>query len=222
MLIHKRTICLLLVTAGLLGPGCALNSDRLALEKQLRKKEAQVRDLTSRLNETEQLLADQDKELSAIRNRKPSSVSLASASNQGGPVAPEVSAAFGSVVDLRIHELTSGIVDPEAAEPVLNLVVQPLDSEGELVKVAGELTVRVSSASDVGAPRQLVSKKFSVTDSRRLWTRGLVASGFSIQSPLPAEQLTATMHSENGQVIAEVTLDLGLDRQYTASLSVTP
>lgn len=199
-----------------------MNNDKLALEKQLRKKEVQVRELTARLNETEQMLADQDKELSAVRNRKPSSVSLASATNQSGQTAPEVSAAFGSVVDLRIHKLTTGIVDPEAAEPVLNLVVQPLDSDGELVKVAGELQVRVSSASDAGAPQLLVSKKFSVTDSRRLWNRGLVASGFSIQIPLPGDQLKAILHSEDRQLIAEVTLDLGLDRQYDASLAVTP
>lgn len=214
MRIFTVTRFLSLLFVGMAAGGCALNDDRVAIENQLREQEQTIRELSDMLEESEQLLADQDRQLAVLRDDIHSSTRLVSASNAD---TEESKAAWGSVVDLQIHELTSGLVGQDGPEPVLNLVLQPLDSEGEVVKVSGGIVVRVSALSVEKPAREVFARKFTLTESRRLWTRGLVSTGFHIRLPLSSSQLNELQKTASGRILVEAGLDLGGERQYSGN-----
>ncbi|MEQ9411372.1 MAG: hypothetical protein RIK87_26900 [Fuerstiella sp.] len=209
------------VLCGCLMPtGCALNGNRVALESQLREREATIRDLQTEVAETERLLADQDREIQVLRN-----TAVQKPLNRGGvstvSSSVETRTAWGSVTSLRIHRLTSGIVRDEDGQPTqVNVVVQPLDQDGELVKVAGGLQVTVSQVTADGEPVRLISRKFTMTESRSLWTRGLVSSGFHIQLPLPVADGVSD-DATTRKLLISTTLTLNSERSYSTSELIT-
>lgn len=170
------------------------------------------------------MLADQDRELAAARNQR----SRSSSGNivQAGKVSVvsqsvEQQVAWGSVSSLELHKLTSGLTgQSESGEVQLNLVLQPLDGDGELVKVAGELTVNAAAIGDDGVTRDLVTRDYSITKSRELWTRGFVSTGFHVTVALPGEALALVKKAEN--VLVTASLKLGPDRVYTVSELLPP
>ena len=122
----------------------------------------------------------------------------------------EVQAAWASVASIQIHPLLSGLLIDDS-EPTVNLIVQPLDSDGEVVKVAGELTITIASVDSSGESQRLTRQQFTISDSRSLWSRSLVASGFHLKITLPEAPETLT------ELLATVELNLGVDRSYTDS-----
>ncbi|MEZ6130099.1 MAG: hypothetical protein R3C59_15550 [Planctomycetaceae bacterium] len=199
--------------------GCRSDAQHVAVENQLRAQEADLRRLRSKVTETEQLLADQDQELQALRQNRgerPASVFSEAGQTTVVSAAAEVQVAWGSVTSLRIHELTSGLTPAvDDAEREMNVVLQPLDEDSELVKVAGDLEVHVSAVQDNGQTVELASRSYSITDSRRLWTRGLVSSGFHVQLPIPAADIQKI--ASDGQILVAATLRLGPERSFSTS-----
>lgn len=197
--------------------GCALNDDRVAIESQLRRNEQTIRELKTALAESERHLADQDRELTALRDQDTNSTRLIAASHGASE---EMKAAWGSVVAFGIHELTSGLVVDNGGGATLNLVLQPLDSQDEAVKVAGDITIRVSVISGGEPPAELLNKQFSLTDSRRLWSRGLVSTGFHVPVSMSASQLAAAQQSSQAKLYVQASLDLGGQRVYSDSMEI--
>ena len=203
---HNPVVPLLLA---LLFSGCAGEHERIVLEKKLRSQESRIRDLEQEARRTEQLLADQDKELAAARsphtaNRTPDgNIKTISATT-------ESAAAWGSVTAVAIHRLTSGLVsDSERTE--INVVIQPLDDDGELVKVAGQLKVTAAVVNSDGAPTVVAVREITMTESRKLWTRTLVSSGFHVQ-------LTASDAIQpDTNVVLSAVLSLGQGRTFSTS-----
>ena len=124
--------------------------------------------------------------------------------------------AWGSVESLKIHTLTSGLMPASGQNSrLMNVVLQPLDDEGELVKVAGQLQVHVAAVQPDGKTIALASENYSITESRRLWSRGLVSSGFYVQLRISAEDWQKSTGSN--QLLVTATLELGRDRIYKTS-----
>ncbi len=199
--------------------GCQADSRQAALESQLRGSEATIRQLENELDENKQLLAEQDRELAVARSRF---------EGRGGGVATragkvstvgftdEQQVAFGSVASLQIHKLTSGIipsVDRNGSR--LNVVLQPLDGEGELVKVAGQLTVNASVVAADGNSKELIQRKYSITEGRQIWVRNLVSSGFHVTLELPSEASGLTAAAD--KLLVTAALQLSPDRVYRTS-----
>ncbi|MEZ6063182.1 MAG: hypothetical protein R3C19_22785 [Planctomycetaceae bacterium] len=188
--------------------GCGFSRQEV-LETRLREHQASIRRLESELAESKKIVAKQDRDLLALRNLPTSDpeqsgvISLASA---GRPV----TAAWGSATQIRIHGLTAGILRPEDGGPAtLNVVVQPLDEDSEVVKAAGELTVTLSTlpGAEPSSPT-IAERRLSITECRSTWSRGLIASGFHLQIPIPE---AALLPSRGRQVLVTATLDLGGD-----------
>ena len=119
-----NTLRLQLVALSLFAaPGCAMNGDKVAVESELRNKEATIRHLEKRVTESERMLADQDREIETLRSTtvghtkaaKPGKDSPITFSNVSSTT--ETSTAWGSVTSVRIHTLTSGIVKDPDGEP---------------------------------------------------------------------------------------------------------
>lgn len=215
--LNARRVCLLSLL--IFAVGCQSQPKHAALERQMREREGKIRNLEQQLANSEKLLADQDQELAALRDSSARDASdsihaVSHAKVVSGP--EETQVAWGSVDSLKIHTLTSGLM-PASTQPgrLMNVVLQPLDDEGELVKVAGQLQVHVAAVQPDGRTVVLASEDYSITDSRRLWSRGLVSSGFHVQLNIPAEdwqQLTDT-----DQLLVTATLKLGGDRIFKTS-----
>ena len=111
---------------------------------------------------------------------------------------------------VAIHRLTSGLVsDSERTE--INVVIQPLDDDGELVKVAGQLKVTAAVVNSDGAPTVVAVREITMTESRKLWTRTLVSSGFHVQ-------LTASDAIQpDTNVVLSAVLSLGQGRTFSTS-----
>jgi len=203
--------------------GCAMSGRQEALEVRLREHESTIRDLQSQITEAERTLAEQDQELVVERNRvsqnsdsgSPNDAFLSTGVTQAA-FTPEVEAAWGSVASIRIHRLTSGVMPADReSERTLNVVVQSLDSNGELVKTAGTLTLTVSIVAADGTTQQIADNSYSITECRRLWTRSFVAPGFHMQIPLGAE--SSVVPSEDDKILITATLNLGHNRDFSTS-----
>ena len=216
MLGNNYYLCWLIV--GVFACGCASDREQVALENQLRLQEDSIRRLTEQVETTKRQLAAQDLELLALRASGTSSgVTLASGTTSRNPT-PETEVAWGSVVDISIHELTSGILTSEDGRSIANIVIQPLDQEGEIVKVAGELSVQVIGVEgNVETGSKLGGQEFSITQSRDLWARGLISSGFHVDIPIDR---TATEISDLDEVRVTATLKLGPDRIYSDTVVI--
>jgi hypothetical protein len=199
--------------------GCASNGDKVAVETELRHKEATIRSLENRVAESEKLLADQDHEIETLRTTvtaKPGRKTGSGFATVSSAV--ESQAAWGSVASVRIHKLTCGIVkDADGNSRSLNVVLQPLDDDNELVKVAAELKVTASIIAADGSTTPLVTKSFDLTESRRLWSRGLVSSGFHIQLPLAAIDAATLQSDEVTKLLVHATMELSPDRVYSTT-----
>lgn len=199
--------------------GCQSQKQHLALERQMRDREATIRSLEQQLTHSEKLLADQDQELVALRdNQQDSAAGPVRPASSGTAVASteETQVAWGSVKSLRIHTLTSGLMPASGQDGRrMNVVLQPLDDDGELVKVAGQLQIYLATVQPDGKTVPLAEKNYSLTDSRRLWSRGLVSSGFHAQLPISAEDWQTAAGTD--QLLVTATLQLGPDRVFKTS-----
>lgn len=195
--------------------GCQSESRHSALESQLRDHEATIRELQADVEQAETLLAEQDRELRVARTSATKSRSgniIAAGKTSAVPFASEAELAWGSVRSLQLHQLTSGLLpSAEKGGSELNLIWQPLDEDGEVVKVAGDLEVHASTVGADGVTQEIATREYSITDSRLLWSRGLVSSGFHVTLPIPTPP-TTTDH-----VLVSAVLNLGPDRNYKAS-----
>lgn len=198
--------------------GCQSGSQHASLEQEARQQSQLIRQLENQVEQTESLLAQQDLEIQALREREAGGIVTVAAKGTTGTshaAAHEVIASWGSVSSLRIHQLTSGL-SPDESNPSIQIVMQPLDQDNELVKVAAEISISAALISADGIPQPASTHSLSITESRKAWTRGLVSSGFHVQVPLDVEVWRAAKH-QNRQLLVTATLNLGADRVYTAT-----
>lgn len=184
--------------------GCSL-SDRHQLESSLRQSESSIRRLERELSSARQQLHDQENELQALKEEAGGPGMHTASSSR--PLETEV--AWGAVDRLRIHQLASGILSESDGRLTLNLTIQPLDEDGEVVKVSGELLIRVQQP---GEPELLSERTLTPLESRDAWASGIVARGYQLEVPLP-ENLSG-VDDPNAQLLVTAQLSLGRDRKF--------
>ena len=194
--------------------GCQSGSKQAAIEVESRNQSQTIRELESKVVEAERLLAQQDRELKALRDNMSNDIVTISATRPHA-VADEMLANWGGVSAVEIHRLTSG-VSAVGVPPAIHVVLQPVDSDREVIKVAGEITLTASLVNDEGVPESVGSLELSITDSRKAWNSGLVSSGFSINLPLEQDVWNA-VRNNGRQLVVTASLDLGASRTYSAT-----
>lgn len=210
--------------------GCRSTESFAKLEQELRGQEAQVRALQSQVAQSDQQLQDQDQQLAA--HRMPSSglapgsqfamvsQSAGMLSDDARQIPEEVLAAWGSVKRLQIQKLVSGILW-DSGQPVLHVVIRPVDADGELCKVAGQLSVKAKTVSGDANANPVVDHSWTITESRDLWTSAFVSSGFHARVPITDERVVRNAR----QLVVTATLKLGQGRDFevteTINLPVT-
>ena len=187
--------------------GCSVTG-RNQLESSLRQHEARMRNLEEQLAAAKNQLRDQEDELLVLRQPAATSVFQTTSSSR----MPETAVAWGSVRKLRIHSLASGILRSVDNKIAVNIIIQPLDHDGEVVKVAGELSVRVQLPGETSL---LTEVTVSSLESRSAWSNGFVARGFLVQIPLKSK--TAADLNPDSEILVTASLDLGGDRRFKAT-----
>ncbi|MEO2031426.1 MAG: hypothetical protein ABGZ35_05020 [Planctomycetaceae bacterium] len=206
-LFNVQILPLFIVGGLILVAGCHLTG-RDRLESSLRQHEAGIRALERQLATARKQLRDQEDELLALKQTKhESSIHMAASSKT-----LETAVAWGSIRKLRIHSLASGVLKSADDKLVVSVVVQPLDGDGEVVKVAGELSVRLQLPGETSL---LAETAATSLESRSLWRSGLVTRGFQVEIPL--EQDAGATPQPHGEILVTATLNLGGDRRFTTS-----
>ena len=191
--------------------GCSLTSQEQP-EAVLRRNELTIRNLQRELDFANEQLRDQERELLALK-REPKDPRFRAASSVR---AAETMVAWGIVSALRLHKLTSGILNTPGGGHELHAVLQPVDGNGEVVKVAGELRLGVQHP---GHTRMLAELNITPLESRHLWSTGLIARGFYVQIPFESEVAADLMPGD--RVIVSATLDLGDGRRFETTELLT-
>lgn len=201
---------LILVTATsgmLLLSGCSL-AKRDQIEAGLRKSEASIRHLEQKLAIAESQLLDQESELQVLRDT-PDEAPFHRASSSR---ALEAEVAWGSVKQIRVHALASGVLRLESGGLKVNAVIQPLDSDGEVLKVAGDLDIKVQIPGETAFLAEIVH---TALESRNAWSNGIVARGFQFQIELPQE--AAEQLQPDAEVLVTANLRLDETREFKAT-----
>ncbi len=190
--------------------GCQSGADVARLEAETRSLSAELNRLQTKLDSSQRLLQEQDAEIVRLRSDS-SPITLVSGSEV--PSNLEENAAWSRVVGVDIHRLTSAITLDEHDVAHAHLVIQPVDRDGEPVKIAGRLKV---SLQDAGNQMQKTwQKSLTLTECRQAWRSGLVSAGFYVSIPLgDMTDLPATL-----KVDAEFDLGNGSRFETTEELS---
>jgi hypothetical protein len=187
--------------------GCSLTGQH-RLEASLRQSETSIRQLEQELATAKRQLHDQEDELQALKTPTTESPFHSASSSR----TLEAAVAWGAVNQLRVHSLASGILRADDGGLAVNLIVQPLDRDGEVVKVAGELTIQLQRP---GKTTLLAETTVTPLESRSAWTNGIIARGFQVEMPLP--KAADTSLEPDSKVLVTATLNLGHDRQFQAT-----
>ena len=206
-LLHVQILPLVIIGGLILFTGCSLTG-RDRLESRLRQHEAGIRELERQLATAGKQLRDQEDELLALQQAaNESSIHMASSSKS-----LETAVAWGSVRKLRIHSLASGVLRSGDDKLAVNVIVQPLDGDGEVVKVAGELSIRLQRPGETSL---LAETALTSLESRSAWSNGFVARGFQLEIPLQLD--AAATPQPNSEILLTAALQLGDDRRFTTS-----
>jgi hypothetical protein len=169
-----------LVLLGLLFaiPGCLpRNSSVDLLHARLRQNEEQMAEMQASLESSQSQLKTARREIDALRTE------IAEAGQSHA--SPEQIAAMVHVARIEVQPwLTGGIdQDEEPGDDALVVQFMPRDGDGEIVKLPGDVTIRLT---DPGAPdgEQTVGTwTFTPEECRDAWIRGWLGGGYQFTLP---------------------------------------
>jgi hypothetical protein len=173
------------------------------LESELRTRENQLYDVKSELARSEAQNAALVRELTAVRQNGPASIT------------PEQASQTYTLKDIVLGRGTGGYDDDDLpGDEALQVVVEPRDGDSQAIKAPGTLHVEALEISPEGLKAPISAWDIPPERLRRSWRSGLLSSGYILV--LPWQQWPA---SEKIRVVARFTLMDG--RMFEADKDVT-
>ncbi len=150
-----------LALAGCVGP--SKSSPTANMQKQVSALEAQVAQLQQRVANQEETIENQRKQIASLQELGP---------NRPLRLAPLEGIRFASL---------SGGYDPtgNGADQGVVLYVQPYDADGNAIKAAGDLTVRLFNLNDPAGPQLIAQYEWNSDQLRRIWNDRFMTGHFS-------------------------------------------
>jgi outer membrane murein-binding lipoprotein Lpp len=147
--------------AGCVGPGKP--SPVASMQKQVLALEAQVSQLQQRVANQEETIEDQRKQITDLQELGP---------NRPLRLAPLEGIRFASL---------SGGYDPTGSgnDQGIVLYVQPYDADGDAIKAAGDLSVRLFNLNDPAGPQLISQCTWNAEQLRKMWNQLLMTGHFS-------------------------------------------
>ena len=186
---HVRVALFAICASLLCGVGCQSAAVRRAegLEARLRSQEESLDRLSASLEKVE---SDRDvarREASILRDElvklQPSTEIIQTAHSTA------------RIDRIEVVPLLSGGLDRDdiPGDEQISLLIAPKDSSGEIHRVSGELSVRLTDISRPAGSEEIVTANFSNAESGSLWHNGIVGRGFRVLIPLPEELETRNL-----------------------------
>jgi len=191
--------------------GCAGRGETDLLHARLREQQQQLADAQTQLEAAQRELKQSRRETEGLRTQL--------ASTQGPGLLPEQSDLLVRVTDLRINPLlTAGLdQDESVGDEVLSVHFAPVDSDGELVRLPGEIEITVLDPQASATDREIARWTFTAAESRERWVRGFLGTGYQFTLPWPSPP-------RHADLVVHVTLKTADGREFTAThvLKITP
>ncbi len=160
---------LLGIIATLAGCGPSKPSVVAPMQKEVSGLEAQVQQLQGRIANQEQAIEGQRKQIATLQQLGP---------NRAIRLAPLEGIRFASLsgtYDQNNRGIPDGIV----------LYVQPYDADGDPIKAAGELTVRLFDLTNPAGPKLIRQYAWNADQLRKMWSSLLMTGHFTARCPWP-------------------------------------
>jgi outer membrane murein-binding lipoprotein Lpp len=160
---------------------------------------ARIRDQQSQLAETERQMTFAQSELQRAR-REAESLRTELARGGMNAAGAEYTEALVRVRTLQIHSLLSGGVnkDEKPGDDAFVAQVVPVDEDGEIVKLPGNIELTLLDPALPESQRQIGHWKYSAEECRSHWTRGFTGAGYQFTMPLtePPAHESLVLHAK--------------------------
>ena len=205
----------LFVACGILlcSTGCQSAAVRRAdeLEARLRDQQSSIDRLASSLEEVE---SDRDvarREASILRDEL---VKL-----QPSPEILQTAYSAARIDRIEVAPLLSGGLDRDdvPGDEQISLLIAPKDSTGEIHRVPGQLSIRLTDISRPAGSEEVATAILSERESEALWHNGIVGRGYRVIIALPANLASRSITAH-----VRFTTNAGTQFDTLHQLSVTP
>ena len=195
----------------LLLAGCAHRGSIEVLESELRKQEQAQEELADQLARAHEDLKVARSDASALRAKMSAHHQVA--------MSPEQADVFFRAEAIKFNMLlTSGQDrDGRPGDDALSVLLVPVDSHGDLVKLAGEVELELFDMTRAADRQRLGQWIFTIDEVREHWHKGFLSAGYLFQvdwqTPPSASELT--LH-------ARMTISDGRQFDTTTQVKVSP
>jgi hypothetical protein len=173
------------------------------LEAELRTRENELRDIKIEMSRTAACNQEYQREIQGLRQVPPPKVSV------------EASSSVAAVKEINLGRLTGGYnKDACPGDDALQVVVEPVDADGSVIKAPGKLYVEAVEITAEGIKIPLCFWEISPDQLRRSWKSGLLSTGYYEILPWKSWPTQPKM-----RVVARLTLPD--DRVFEAEKDVT-
>ncbi len=168
--------------------GCSLRGNIDALESQLRQQEQAQEEMAAQLAQSRDELKVARRDSDALRKQLTEHRLVA--------LPPEQADVFYRAEKIKFNMLmTSGQDrDGRPGDEGLSVLLTPVDSQGDLVKLAGEVELDLFDMTRPADQQHLGQWKFTLDEVRDRWHKGFLSAGYLFQvdwqSPPTAAELT--------------------------------
>jgi outer membrane murein-binding lipoprotein Lpp len=199
-----------IVWAAALAAGCSSRGQLDVLESRLRRQEDTVVQLQTQLSKTQS-------QLQAARREATELETQVAATGRSAPI--EQVSALGKVEGIAFSKFLTGGMDRDGVpgDEILSAVVVPTDSDGNLVKVPGNLSLSVLDLSKGEGQQQIGRWDFPAKESVALWHAGFLGTGYVVRVPWQRPPGSANL-----LVHARLTTADGRQFDTSQSIRITP
>ena len=187
--------------------GCAARRPHDVVESRLRDQNHLLAETESKLSKTENELEIARKESDTLRQQL--------VADGKSPILPEQADALFRATGIKVNELLTGSLDrdDQPGEELLNVVLVPHDSDGEPIKLPGEIQIELFDLGQPSDQKNLGAWTYSAAESRDHWHTGFLSSGYLFR--LPWQQ-----PPRSPQVVLHARLKTADGRQFDTSATI--
>jgi hypothetical protein len=162
----------MLALAAILPTGCVMRGDVEVLESELRRQEQTQQELAEQLKTTRDELRIARADAGKLRTQLASRGETSLVSEQAETLYKTESLRFSPM-------LTTGFDnDGQPGDEGISVLLMPVDSQGDLVKLAGAFELELVDLNRTGSDQRVGHWHFSDDESRTHWHRGFLSAGY--------------------------------------------
>lgn len=174
-----------------LGCGCVLRGNVESLEARLREQENLNADYQRQVDELEQELSVAQREIDILRRN---------VAAEGAQLAAfETQRALAEVVGIKFNTLLTAAqnLGGDSGTERLHAVIYPHDADGEIVKVAGDLSLEAIDPTLPEGARSVGKWEIPAERNKSVWHSGFLSTGFLIESDwnIPPQGSVIILHA---------------------------